>query len=477
MSEKPRFRSRPHRAVVCLFVLSTCLCVGVTLPALAAPFAFVANRGSDDVTVVDTWTHAVVATLPTANRPRALVTSPDGATLYVACEDVVTQIDLRTLDRRDIPYSGALTDGLAIVIHPDGSTLWVSHKNASFLSKIDIATGGATGIGIPGSDVDHLAIDENGDWIVGVTGGGDVFQLDPATDQSVRLFMGAYSFPTGLAFDLFGDVLIASDANLSVEAFGLSGFGQVGSPSVEASGFRPGGLSAAVTPVVTLPFDDAVLYTSGGTRVQLPAGAEPVDVADSWETPFQVTANAGDVTGQAAPGHGSISFLTSGGVAASVPAGDRPEAVVIAAIRGEEVMAFPADLRFNSLGSGGVARQDVDVVSVGDESAFIWDVRVSGPDAAAFRIVRDDCSRRGLDYQQACRVGVEFTAIPKPVPWWARFLKLYVPTYSADLLVDSGPEQPLRIPLRAGLYLDDLGKAELAVDPAFETSTFSFVER
>ena len=46
--------------------------------ASAQPFAYVANLGSDDVSVIDTGTHLAVATLPGSDDPNGVAVSPDG---------------------------------------------------------------------------------------------------------------------------------------------------------------------------------------------------------------------------------------------------------------------------------------------------------------------------------------------------------------------------------------------------------------
>jgi YVTN family beta-propeller protein len=444
---------RSQRALVSTLALSFWLALAAS-PALASPFAFVANRGSDDVTVVDLWTATVQATLPTANKPTDLVTSPDGATLYVATDRHLTVIDLRTLDRRDIPYGSALDDGNGIVIHPRGHTVWISHRRAGFLSRVDLATEQVATVAVPGLDVRHLAIHPSGDWIVGVNQVGDVFQLDTATGATAVLFTGAYPLPTGLAVDDQDRVFVASDGSLTVESFEVTGFGSATMPVVEASGFRPGGLTpdGAGHVLVTRPYDDAVFDTWTQNGFGLGGGADPRDVALPLFGLLGATANDGDVTGLAAPGEGSITIVTSTSAGSSLPAGRNPRAVTIGAERGRELLALPSPVRFDARATGGRSTRRVEVVSVGDDEEFIWDVSVDGPDAAAFQVVADRCTHEHLAYQVVCTVDIEFTALPKPLPWWAKFVRVYSPIYRAELVVESHAESDLRIPLEAGTY-------------------------
>jgi YVTN family beta-propeller protein len=62
-------------------VLFGVLAMGLGLmasPAEAAPFLFVANSGSNNVSVINTATNTVVATIPVGTNPNRLAVTPDG---------------------------------------------------------------------------------------------------------------------------------------------------------------------------------------------------------------------------------------------------------------------------------------------------------------------------------------------------------------------------------------------------------------
>src|SRR5258708_26461013 len=52
--------------------------------ARAAPFAYVPNERSGTVSVIDTASDQVVATIKTAGKPRGIAAAPDGRRLYVS---------------------------------------------------------------------------------------------------------------------------------------------------------------------------------------------------------------------------------------------------------------------------------------------------------------------------------------------------------------------------------------------------------
>src|SRR5262245_66659769 len=53
----------------------------------AKPFAYVTNNLSNNVSVIDTSTNAVVATVPVGSRPNEVAITPDGTHVYVASSD------------------------------------------------------------------------------------------------------------------------------------------------------------------------------------------------------------------------------------------------------------------------------------------------------------------------------------------------------------------------------------------------------
>jgi YVTN family beta-propeller protein len=82
-------------SVVCpLFLLGMAL---LTIPAQAQTFAYVTNRGSNSVSVIDTASNTVVATIPVGAFPEGVAITPDGTRAYVTNEsNTVSVIDTAT---------------------------------------------------------------------------------------------------------------------------------------------------------------------------------------------------------------------------------------------------------------------------------------------------------------------------------------------------------------------------------------------
>src|SRR5215213_905092 len=101
--------------------------------------AYVANRFDNTVSVIDTATNTVVATVPVGDSPSAIAVTPDGAFAYVtnAGDFFVSVIDTATNTVVTTVPVGAGSSGIAIT--PDGAFAYVA-TGANTVAVIDIAT-------------------------------------------------------------------------------------------------------------------------------------------------------------------------------------------------------------------------------------------------------------------------------------------------------------------------------------------------
>ena len=109
------------------------------------PFAYVANLGSDDVSVIDVSSNEVIATVPVGNDPNGVAVSADGERVYVTN---FLSNDISVLDATAQVAIGALVAGdgpVGIAVDPDGQHLYVANRQATSLWQIDSDTGDVSG--------------------------------------------------------------------------------------------------------------------------------------------------------------------------------------------------------------------------------------------------------------------------------------------------------------------------------------------
>src|SRR5215475_9734714 len=109
--------------------------------ALAQPYVYVANLGSDDVSVIDVVTGGLVATLPAGDDPNGVAISADGTRAYVtnfvAC--TLTVIDTGSNTVLSTMPVGEGPVGLALA--PDGATAYVANRGADTVAVVDTTSG------------------------------------------------------------------------------------------------------------------------------------------------------------------------------------------------------------------------------------------------------------------------------------------------------------------------------------------------
>lgn len=126
----------------------------------SAPRIYVTNEVSGDLTVIDSGTRKVIATIPLGKRPRGIHPSPDGRTLYVALSG--TPIAGPDVDESTLPPPDKSADAIGVFdvgqnklvrvipggadpenfdVSKDGKQLFISNENISALSIVDVPSG------------------------------------------------------------------------------------------------------------------------------------------------------------------------------------------------------------------------------------------------------------------------------------------------------------------------------------------------
>ncbi|MER7757212.1 IPT/TIG domain-containing protein [Kitasatospora sp. NPDC097643] len=106
--------------------------------------AYVANRASNSVSVIDTATNTVTATIVAAGGPFLTAVSPDGTRVYVTLFDDGT---LGVIDTATNTLTATIAVGaaaVAVALSPDGARAYVTSQGTNTLSVVDTATNTVT---------------------------------------------------------------------------------------------------------------------------------------------------------------------------------------------------------------------------------------------------------------------------------------------------------------------------------------------
>jgi YVTN family beta-propeller protein len=151
-----KFMINKHK-LYSLTLISAAVILILTSIAGAAPFAYVTNEGGDTVSVIDTSTNTVTATVPTGSFPFGIAITPNGAyayvTSFVSYSVFVINTSTNTVTAA-IVVPGFYVYGIAIT--PDGTKVYVTNDNSvtvidtstnSFIATID-GFNGASGVAV-----------------------------------------------------------------------------------------------------------------------------------------------------------------------------------------------------------------------------------------------------------------------------------------------------------------------------------------
>ncbi len=163
-----------------------------------ATYAYITNGGSNSVSVIDTATNTVAATVSVGSSPQGVAFSPDGTLVYVAnfgsgtvsVIDTATNAIAATINAGKNPYSVAIT--------PDGTKIYVTNYGSSTVSVIDTTTNKLISTLSVGGQPFGVAVTETEAY---VTNDEDqtVSVIDTTTDTVTSTIDVENEFPGGVA--------------------------------------------------------------------------------------------------------------------------------------------------------------------------------------------------------------------------------------------------------------------------------------
>ena len=122
------------------FRLLGALTLVMPLAALAAPFAYVPNEGSGSLSVIDTATDQVVGEIAAGKKPRGIVVSADGRTVYVSDQpnNQLVVVDIASRKATGVIALGESPEGVGI--SPDGRWVAAAVEETNDVAFVDTRT-------------------------------------------------------------------------------------------------------------------------------------------------------------------------------------------------------------------------------------------------------------------------------------------------------------------------------------------------
>lgn len=166
---------------------------------------YVTNERSGDLSVIDSETHTVVATVPLGKRPRGIHASPDGKLIYVALSG--SPIAGPGVDEDSLPPADKSADGIGVYdvaqgrivkmlksgsdpeefdISQDGKLLYVSNEDTAGVSILDLTTEKLVASLPTGEEPEGVKMSPNGKFVMATSeDAGMIYKIDTAAAKVV----------------------------------------------------------------------------------------------------------------------------------------------------------------------------------------------------------------------------------------------------------------------------------------------------
>jgi YVTN family beta-propeller protein len=183
------------------------------------PRIYVTNEVSGDLSVIDSGTGNVLATVPLGKRPRGIHPSPDGKTLYVALSG--SPIAGPDVDESTLPPPDKSADGIGVFdvaqnklvkvipggsdpenfdVSKDGQFLYISNEDTSSASVVDVTQGKVQNNFKMGEQPEGVKVTPDGKRVfITSEEDGTIAVLDPAAGKIVSTFKVGHR-PRNIAF-------------------------------------------------------------------------------------------------------------------------------------------------------------------------------------------------------------------------------------------------------------------------------------
>lgn len=304
---------------------------------------FVTNEMSGDLSVIDTSTAQVVATIPLGKRPRGVRSSPDGSFLYVALSG--SPMAPPGVDEKTLPPPDRKADGIGVVdiragkllrvipggsdpeqlaVSRDGKWIFVANEDAAQTSVIDVEDGSLVAAIPVGGEPEGVDLRPDGK-VVYVTAENDnaVYVIDATTPKVVaRIAVGPRPRSTGFLPDS-SRAYVSAENGSSISVIDAMKHQVIKTIQLTGEMVRPMGVVSSgdgKTIFVTTGRGKSVVMIDAATN-------EPIGVVEVGERPWGIAATADGKTVFTANGPSNdVSFVDVANrkVIARVKVGDRP---------------------------------------------------------------------------------------------------------------------------------------------------------
>jgi YVTN family beta-propeller protein len=214
------------RVIVAILLAIAASVFGLTSPVAAqssGPYAYVCNSGYHTVSVIDSATDTVSATIKVGGSPLGVAITPDGQFAYVANSDSNTVSVIDTATNAVVQTINVKKGPDAVAISPNGETVYVSDGNSGDVSVIDVASNAVTATVSVGGYPEAEAVTPDSSAVYVVSQGTDNVGVIDASNDAVTANIPVQDVPQGIAITPDGrTVLVANEFSDTISVIDTS---------------------------------------------------------------------------------------------------------------------------------------------------------------------------------------------------------------------------------------------------------------
>jgi len=254
-------------------------------------YAYVTNQGNANVSVINTSTNTVVTTISVGTNPHAVAITPNGQYAYVANEGSANVSVINTATNTVVTTISAGATPWNVAITPNGLYAYVTNQGSGTVSVINTSTNTVVATITVGTYPENVAITPNGLYAYVTNNGSNNVSVINTSTNTVVATISVGTNPVGVAITPNGlYAYVANKGSNNVSVINTSTNTVVATISVGTNpvgvAITPNGLYAHVTNFGSA--NVSVINTTTNTVVAtISVGANPYSVA---VTPYFYTA-------------------------------------------------------------------------------------------------------------------------------------------------------------------------------------------
>jgi YVTN family beta-propeller protein len=191
--------------------------VTVTPSTIGGGFAYITNAGSNgginDVSVINTATNTVMATIPVGSYPTGVSVSPDGTKVYVV-NDWSNDVSVINTATNTVMASVAVgSSPFGVSVSPDGTKVYVTNSLSNSVSVINTATNTEMATVAVGSSPLGVSVSPDGTKVYVTNSNSNSVSVINAATNTVMGTVAVNSYPIGVSVSPDGTKVYVTNQN------------------------------------------------------------------------------------------------------------------------------------------------------------------------------------------------------------------------------------------------------------------------